>query len=60
MAQERKGFNWLERHIDGADSEVNRWPTWKSQGSTLEAQTHNKDVNRPQDQPESLVREPPK
>lgn len=32
---ERRDFEWLRRHIEGAAKEVQSWPEWKRRSSTL-------------------------
>ena len=60
MVGDRKGFTWLERHIDNASSEVSRWPAWKSQGSTLDMQQPpNENANLRRDQSHPPLNESP-
>jgi hypothetical protein len=55
MSSQAVDLNWLQRHIISASSEVNTWPTWKSQGTTLRRGENDQSV-RAEEQPKQEVR----
>jgi hypothetical protein len=55
MSSQAVDFNWLERHIVSAISEVNTWPAWKSQGTTLRREENEKSA-RDNEQPKQEMK----